>query len=79
MDNSDDVGILPSTLGKATRINGGGLFSAVINDTEPECKKVKLKCHILNKYKPKKLIIFSRDELKQHNMRLIFKNNNTKR
>lgn len=36
----------------------------------------KMAHHILNKYKPKKLIIFSRDELKQHNMRLIFKNNN---
>lgn len=50
-NNPDGVGILPSSLSKATRINGGGLFSAIISATEPECKKVKLKCHILNKYK----------------------------
>ena len=50
-NNPEGVGILPSSLSKATRINGGGLFSAIISDTEPECKKVKLKCHILNKYK----------------------------
>ena len=50
-DNPEGVGILPSSLSKATRINGGGLFSAIISETEPECKKVKLKCHILNKYK----------------------------
>tara|TARA_B100000700_G_C15009507_1_gene840204 strand:- start:1087 stop:2079 length:993 start_codon:yes stop_codon:yes gene_type:complete len=31
---------------------------------------------ILKEYKPKKLIIFSRDELKQHQMQINFKNNN---
>lgn len=60
MDNSknlgtpilpQDSGILPSSLSKASRINGRGLFSAIINEDELECKKVKLKCHVLNKYK----------------------------
>ena len=32
----DNTGILPSSLSKATRINGGGLFSAIISDTIKE-------------------------------------------
>ncbi len=35
--------------------------------------------YLLKKYKLKKLIIFSRDELKQHNMRQVFKNNSKMR
>ena len=47
--SSDNAGILPASLSKATRINGGGFFFSLINDTFPECKEVKLRCHILNK------------------------------
>ena len=47
----DNMGILPLSFNKATRVNPVGLFSALIGTSKPKCKKVKLKCHILNKYK----------------------------
>ena len=49
----DDSGILPASLSKATRINGAGLFYALIEEDTPICEKVKVKCHLLDKYKRK--------------------------
>jgi hypothetical protein len=50
---SEDSGILPASLSKATRINGSGFFYSLIQDGVPECSKVKVKCHLLDKYKKK--------------------------
>ncbi len=47
----DGMGILPLSFNKATRVNPAGFFFALTGNSKPKCKKVKLKCHILNKYK----------------------------
>lgn len=47
-DKPDQLGILPSSLSKATRINGAGLFTAITSEEIPQCKPIKLKCHLLN-------------------------------
>ena len=52
-DNPDNVGILPASLSKATRINGAGFFYSLIEDGLPNCEEVKVKCHLLDKYKDK--------------------------
>ena len=49
----EESGILPASLSKATRINGSGFFYSSIQDGVPECSKVKVKCHLLDKYKKK--------------------------
>lgn len=42
-----NMGILPSALGSATRINATGLLYSLTGDTNPECVSVKLPCHLI--------------------------------
>tara|TARA_B110001452_G_scaffold28929_1_gene22757 strand:- start:6965 stop:7744 length:780 start_codon:yes stop_codon:yes gene_type:complete len=42
-------GLIPSALGSATKINALGILNSFIADPKPECMKVNLKCHLVNK------------------------------
>lgn len=50
---SENSGILPASLSKASRINGSGFFNSLIEDSIPDCSQVRVKCHLLDKYKNK--------------------------
>ena len=41
-------GLIPATISSITKINPVGILSAITEESEPKCKKVKVKCHILN-------------------------------
>ena len=41
-------GILPAAVSSVTRIDPVGLLSAITEDATPDCKKVKVLCHVLN-------------------------------
>ena len=41
-------GILPAAVSSVTRIDPVGLLSAITEDATPDCKKVKVQCHVLN-------------------------------
>ena len=41
-------GILPAAVSSVTRIDPVGLLSAIAEDPTPNCKKVKVQCHVLN-------------------------------
>jgi hypothetical protein len=47
--SSNSGGILPAAVSSVTRIDPVGLLSAITEDSNPDCKKVKVQCHVLNK------------------------------
>lgn len=44
----NNLGILPSAIASASKINGAGLIKAIYDDPVPECKKVRVPCHIVD-------------------------------
>ena len=47
-NSGNSGGILPAAVSSVTRIDPVGLLSAITEDATPDCKKVKVKCHVLN-------------------------------
>tara|TARA_B100000035_G_scaffold315449_1_gene336345 strand:- start:6851 stop:7579 length:729 start_codon:yes stop_codon:yes gene_type:complete len=41
-------GIIPAAISSVTRLNPVGILSAITEDATPTCKKIKVKCHVLN-------------------------------
>ena len=46
--NDPNIGIVPATIGSATKINPIGIFEAITEDPNPECIQVELPCHIVS-------------------------------
>jgi len=46
---NSNSGIIPAAIGSATKINGLSLVRSLVNDPNPECKKVKVQCHLVDK------------------------------
>lgn len=47
-NSGNSGGILPAAVSSVTRIDPVGLLSAITEDAKPDCKKVKVQCHVLN-------------------------------
>jgi hypothetical protein len=45
-------GLIPATLGAATNVNLMGVLNAFIDPDKPYCRKVNLKCHLVDKNNP---------------------------